>query len=86
MIFQLIKELSANVDQIIKNEFGNYFIQEAFEILGEKYLREISEFIFTKLRALAREKFSSSVICRCLSSYWRDTDYLNRLKSKLNTA
>ncbi len=27
MINQLIKELSANVDQIIKNEFGNYFIQ-----------------------------------------------------------
>ena len=77
--------MSANTEQIIKNEFGNYFIQEAYEIFGEREMREISEFIFSKFRALAKEKFSSSVICKCLSTYWRETDYLKGLKSKLNT-
>lgn len=78
--------LTMNTEHIIKNEFGNYFIQEAFDLFGINELKGISEFIFSKLRPLAKEKFSSSVICKCISSYWRGTSYYDRLKSKMNTS
>ena len=42
---KFIMSLTINTETIIKNEYGNYLIQEAFELLGSKVLCGINESI-----------------------------------------
>lgn len=49
-------------------------------------MRVMSEFLFMKFRILAKEKFSSSVLCKCISSYWRGSNYYHKLRSKISSA
>ena len=46
--------LVKNEEEILKNEFGNYLIQEAYENFGESELRSLSEFIFIRFKPLSR--------------------------------
>lgn len=78
--------LTMNTERVIKNEFGNYFIQEAFEVFGQEQLKGISEFIFSKFMLFSKEKFSSSVLCKCISNYWKGSDFYDRFKSRLSPA
>jgi len=48
-------------------------------------MKAISEYLLVKFKILAKEKFSSSVLCKCISSYWRGTTYYQKLKSKISS-
>ncbi len=49
-------------------------------------MKDISELLFERFRQLAKEKFSSSVLCRCISSYWQGSGYYEKLKAKMSNS
>ena len=59
-----------NTEEIINNEYGNYLIQEAYELFGSSFLKGINETIIRLFPSLGCEKYSASVIQNCIKKYW----------------
>jgi len=55
-------------------------------VFGTNQLKGISELILNKFKKLAKEKFSSSVLCKCVNTYWKNTEYYECLKAKLSSS
>lgn len=57
-----------NITTLIKDPFGNYLVQNIFELNDEVKIRAVVKKIEISFIELSKHKFSSNVIERCLES------------------
>jgi hypothetical protein len=83
---KIIDCLTLNAEKIIKNEFGNYLVQESYEVLGSKQLKGVNETIVRLFSTFACEKYSSNVLQNCIRIYWRkEFKIYDHLKSMISS-
>ena len=79
----LINSITLNTDKIIQDCFGNYVIQFCYEYFGEVKSSGITEMIIEKFVQFSLQKYSSSVVSKCISTYWKDKNCALKLKEVL---
>jgi hypothetical protein len=80
---KFINEVTFCIDKIIQDAFGNYIIQFCYELFGEDKCAGITEMITERFPQFAIQKYSSSVVYKCVSCYWVKKESFNRLKQTL---
>lgn len=79
----LINSITLNTDKIIQDSYGNYVIQFCYELFGESKSSGITEMIIEKFVQFSLQKYSSSVVSKCLATYWKDKSYPSKIKEVL---
>jgi hypothetical protein len=79
----LINSITLNTDKIIQDCYGNYVVQFCYELFGESRSSGITEMIIEKFVQFSLQKYSSSVVSKCINVYWTDHSYAGRLKDSL---
>jgi hypothetical protein len=80
---KFINEVTFSIDKIIQDSFGNYIIQFCYELFGEDKSTGITEMIIERFQQFSLQKYSSSVVYKCLASYWTKSSTYARLKQAL---
>lgn len=78
-----INSITFNTEKIIEDCYGNYVVQFCYETLGESKSSAITENIIERFVPLSLQKYSASVILKCINIYWTDHSYVDRLKDSL---
>lgn len=82
---RFIDTLTLHTQQLINDEFGNYLIQEAYDLIEESRLSGISEFIINFFYDSSCSKFANNVVIGCIKKHWRkNRSLLQTLKQKLD--
>ena len=63
-----INSITFTTDKIIQDCYGNYVVQFCYELFGETKSSGITEMILEKFAQFSIQKYSSSVILKCLRS------------------
>ena len=80
-----INSITFTTHKIIQDRFGNYVVQFCYELFGEAKSSGITEMILERFSAFSLQKYSSSVLLKCINTYWTDRAYLHRLKDTLKS-
>lgn len=78
-----INSITLNTDKIIQDCYGNYVVQFCYELFGEAKSSGITEMIIEKFVQFSLQKYSSSVVSKCINIYWTNQQYAVRLKDCL---
>lgn len=82
---KFLDTLTLNTQQLINDEYGNYLIQEAFDLVGCQRLGGISEFIVNFFVDSACSKFANNVVLNCVKKHWKkQIDIFQTLKQNLD--
>ena len=69
---QLIRCITINTDTIIQDSYGNYIVQFCYELFGSQKSAGITELILVRFAQFSMQKYSSSVVLKCVAQYWDD--------------
>jgi len=81
---QLIFNVTFNVDNLIVDSYGNYVIQFCYELFDEEKCSGITERILLQFLHYATGKYSTSVLLKCISTYWTDRRVYQSLRGLSN--
>lgn len=62
----LLSKLTANLESIIVDPYGNYAIQHILEIFYFDNIAEVVDYIYENLGELSINKYASNVVEKCL--------------------
>lgn len=78
-----INSITLNTPYIIQDNYGNYVVQFCYELFGEAKSSGITQMILEKFHQFSLHRYSSSVVWRCINTYWTDKSYVAKLKDCL---
>lgn len=58
-------------------------VQFCYELFGETKSSGITEMIIEKFVLFSLQRYSSSVVGKCINTYWTDKSYVGKLKDAL---
>ena len=67
---KILDSITLNSKELINDEYGNYIIQEAYEVFSIDRMTGITEYILKNFSRCACEKYSSNVLQNCVRKYW----------------
>lgn len=63
---KLITAAALNISHIIEDCYGNYVVQFCYEYFGSERCVRITEMIFDRFPQYSMQKYSSSVVLKCV--------------------
>lgn len=65
-----IELVGKNIDLIIQDQFGNYVVQNAFDVYKQETCAPLTDRIIQKFPQYSVQKYSSCVVERCVEMYF----------------
>jgi hypothetical protein len=65
-----------NIDRLIQDCYGNYVVQFCYEFFGSERCLRVTEMILERFPQFSIQKYSSSVVLKCVEGYWGNKDII----------
>lgn len=71
---KFINAAALSIDRIIQDCYGNYVVQFCYEFFGCERCIRITDMILQRFPQYSIQKYSGSVLFKCVDSYWSSKD------------